>query len=153
MFALPSDSLYYSTDLFSLIISPFKSHCVIRMDLHINEVTTHHIPLTYSILKDVLPSILKCVCFNQDNNPFSEEVKKTEIGHLFEHIVLEYLSLLTCQKKKDTAVFNGSTYWDWDTDNRGTFHITIDAKNDDYDILRESLDKSIHLLTSILRSN
>lgn len=116
-------------------------------------VNTREYPATFSILQKLLPSILKSRCFNEDNIPFFEEVRGTEIGHLFEHILLEYLCELKLLKGYSNVVFSGTTNWNWYREPRGIFHITIDCTDADWDIFPIALRKSVALLTLIMGSS
>lgn len=141
-----------TNDLFTLAIAQKYAKTEITMQLHIPLVNTHSLPQTYTLLKKHLPRVLKTSCFNDDNLPFYKEVKHTEIGHLFEHILLEYL----CQEKLDTgcrrAVFRGVTDWDWMKDSWGVFHITVSIGYTDPQVFRVALEKSTFLLCLLLRS-
>ncbi|KKR25220.1 MAG: hypothetical protein UT56_C0002G0034 [Candidatus Levybacteria bacterium GW2011_GWB1_39_7] len=57
-------------------------------------IETDQLPKTFEILNKMLPSIFKSKCYNDKNLPFFIEVRSTEIGHLFEHIMLEYICQL-----------------------------------------------------------
>lgn len=138
---------------FSLNIKKSLHNTLITMNLFIPVMNTAHIPHTYALLKKMLPTILMSKCFNEENLPFSQEVKKTEIGHLFEHILLEYLCELKLAKGYSEAVYAGRTNWNWKVDPYGTFHIIIDAGSEDTDILPEALERSINLLKIILQEN
>src|SRR5690554_307945 len=60
--------------------------------------TTAAFPHVVSILDQHIPSIFTGTCFNERNVPFREEVIDTELGHLFEHLVIEYLFLQNPEK-------------------------------------------------------
>lgn len=113
-------------------------------------VNTRHLPATASILKTNLPSVLESKCFNEEKLPFAIEVTATEIGHLFEHILLTYL----CKKKVGQgarrATFRGVTDWNWKKDPWGTFHITIGAGAKEEDILMSAMTPTISLVTKVL---
>lgn len=116
-------------------------------------INTHGIPATKKILKSSLPSILRSKCFNENNFSFSREVKNTEIGHLFEHILLEYLCALKISAGHKDSVHNGLTSWNWKKDARGTFHITIDAGVKDREFLLLALEQAVNLTVKIMQSN
>lgn len=123
------------------------------MQLHTEYVTTEKITNTYRILEDHLPSILCSDCYNKSNLPFKYEVKKTEIGHLFEHILLEHLSLVTFNKTNTSKKYSGMTSWNWKNEKRGIFHIQIDIALTEKDLFINALKKSIQLLEKILIQN
>ena len=120
------------------------------MQLFIDEVTTARMPHVFPILKVKLPTILKSRCFNEKKLPFSKEVRKTEIGHLFEHILLEYLCKEKINLGHNEAIFSGLTKWNWNKENYGRFHISVDITIEEKDILYSALESSIHLLKQIL---
>ncbi len=116
-------------------------------------VNTRSIPETYDILNTSLPQIFRSKCFNDDKLPFSKEVQSTEIGHLFEHILLEYLCDYKFTKGYNDAVFTGETSWNWKKDPYGTFHIRVNSAHDDIDIFQKALKKTIILVSLIMRNN
>lgn len=113
-------------------------------------VNTSDIPSTYDVLQYFLPGVLNTECFNDQGLPFSREVKKTEIGHLFEHILLEYMCQLKIGKGYKSAIYAGRTKWNWERDPRGVFHIRINCTLKDADIFPPALEKSIKLMKIIL---
>lgn len=138
---------------FNLRIKQHKSFTAIRIKFFTEMVNTQDIPLTYSLLQKFLPSILQSRCYNPGNLPFFEEVKKTELGHLFEHILLEYLCTLKIQKGYKKATYKGRTYWDWSSDPRGTFHIITDSGNKDRAVISRAIIQSTELMNLILQGN
>lgn len=144
--------LTYKTDLFSLRVEQKIETTTITMHLFTSIVNTFYLPHTVTTLKTFLPSILRSTCFNDNNLPFAKEAKQTEIGHLFEHILLEYL----CEKKLSLGlrniVYNGVTEWNWQKDQRGIFYITIDTGSQEKHIFEDALQKSIVLISEILRT-
>lgn len=143
-------SIYHIDHLFSLKIKYHKQATRIIMSLHIPTVNTESIPETSDILSRYLPSVLESACFNDQHLPFSQEVYSTEIGHLFEHILLEYLCHYKLSKGHHDAEYSGVTQWDWKREPWGVFNITINTGFDDQDIIAESVDQSIKLLQIIL---
>ena len=137
-------------NLYSLSISQGEIQTIIVMTLHIPEVNTRDFPQTNNILKLYLPTILRSTCYNEDHLPFHKEVSRTEIGHLFEHILLEFLCIIKLEKGYNFVSYEGVTDWNWIRDPKGTFHITIKANSEELDILSEALDRSMSLLNGIL---
>jgi len=142
--------LLVSEKSYNLSIRHLTNQTSIKMALNTSYFHTTHLPSTYKILEDNLPSVLKTECFNDMGLPFDEEVKNTEIGHLFEHILLEYLCELKIRNGHKRAIFRGVTNWNWKKDARGTFHIFIDIDSKDVMFLDIALEKSIKLLNIIL---
>lgn len=144
---------YAVDDLFSLLVEHHVQNTRITMKLFTPTVNTRDIPWTYPFLKKHLPSILNAKCFNEENLPFSIEVRKTEIGHLFEHILLEHLCQEKLLKGYNRAMFSGNTKWNWKRDPWGMFHIYINMHASDIDIFPPALEKSMALLTMIIRND
>lgn len=142
-----------SENLYTLSINRKPHKTRILMRLLIPEVNTKAFPMTRQILGVYLPSIFTSICYNDDHLPFSEEVAETEVGHLFEHILLEYLCIIKLENGLDAATYEGVTDWNWIRDPKGTFHITIKAESDALDILNDALTRTITLTNIILTKN
>ena len=136
-------------DLFLLQIKHDKTYTRIDMRALSSTVNTIDLPQTFMILKKELPSILKSKCFNDKNLTFSREVRQTEIGHLFEHILLEYLCIQKLSLGFNHATYSGVTNWNWTEEAWGTFHITIDTGNEDEFLFVKALEKSTELMKKI----
>ena len=149
---LQNASVYSVEELFSLSIRHNLQNTHIIMKLLIPTVNTRDIPWTYTTLEKHLPSILRSTCFNEEKLPFSLEVRQTEIGHLFEHILLEFLCQGKLLKGHKRAIFSGNTQWNWRREPRGMFHIFVKMYPSDIDIFPEALEKSITLAKIILRN-
>jgi len=143
----------FSSDLFSA--SVYLAHQKTTIDMSVLGITvnTLQLPKTYQILKEQLPSILASKCFNDKGLPFRKEVYNTEIGHLFEHIMLEYLCDLKSEQGFSQVEYRGVTDWNWKVDEMGTFHISINSGIEDKNIIKGAFEKSIQLIRIILRSN
>lgn len=144
---------YTEQGLFELTVHPQTHQLVIDMRLFACAIHTNAIPQIVDILTVIHPSVLKTECFNEDNLPFSVEVQNTEIGHLFEHIMLAYLTDLQGERGDYNSVYNGVTKWNWIQEEEGTFHITIDAGYEDREVISDALKKSISLLRMLLEKN
>ncbi|MBI2420719.1 MAG: hypothetical protein HYV38_01395 [Candidatus Levybacteria bacterium] len=138
-------------DFYSLIVSPQKKETFITMSLNTAHFHTNAFPRTYSILEKTIPGIFRSKCFNDEDLPFSQEVLNTEIGHLFEHIILEYLCQIKLQKGAKKALYKGFTNWNCKKDKKVTFHIILYMNQAEQEIFAEALDKSIKVLDYILR--
>lgn len=136
--------------LFSLYTKTTAKKTRIRMESQTNKIYTKDLPRTTGVLKRFLPSIFHCECFNYNNHSFSEEVKNTELGHLFEHMLLEFLCLKKIEEGHDGAIFEGKTSWNWKKDKSGTFYIDINAGKNDFSIFNDALTKSINLAKAIV---
>ncbi len=144
---------FLNENLFLLEINQKLNETGIKMKLFTNYLNTQNLPKTHSTLRRVLPSILGSKCFNEKHLAFAEEVKSTEIGHLFEHILLEYLTKLKKLYDGKSVSFSGVTSWDWTKEERGVFHITISAGVKDAKIVEEALILSTQLLNKIIKSD
>ncbi len=151
--ALPSTLNSLQDDLFSLNYLPKTSGTDIVIRFNTKDFNTKNIPQTLGILKLHLPSIFFSKCYNPDNLPFTAEAAQTELGHLFEHILLEYLSDESISIYKDRLIFSGVTTWDWTKEEKGVFRINIAVGQNDKDIFLNALEKSVTLLKKILTSN
>lgn len=124
-----------------------------EMTLFVRQSHSHtkYFDSTYEILHTYLPCILNCECDNTLNLPFAEEVKQTEMGHLLEHILLEYL----CQEKLTagsvSAEFTGRTYWNIKQRAHTEFQIIIEKNAEDSQFFSLALKKSLHLLDKIFQ--
>lgn len=136
---------------FSLKVGIYESKSIICMRLFTDTVNTCNLPHTFETLKQLLPSVLYTECFNDEKLPFHEEVKNTEIGHLFEHVLLEYLCQISMTRGFRKVQFSGFTEWNWKRDPKGTFHITIDAGLEIADIFENAVEKSVKLICLLMQ--
>ena len=150
---LPVTVSSVQNNLFSLNLVQRTQEVAIDMRVSSSAVNTREFPQTLQLLSDYYPAVLKTECFNEENLPFSLEVQQTEIGHLFEHLLLSYLYELKVGRGYNDVIFNGITRWNWREDAAGTFHIFIDAGREDEDIFSLALEKSMKVLTLILTSS
>ena len=110
-------------------------------------MTTKSLTKTESVLIKYLPTIFSCQCFNDANNSFRDECKNTEIGHLFEHIMLEHLCIEKLADGNLNAEFEGRT--SWEKDNTNVFYIKIKAGKKEIKTIQKAFTKSINLLEKI----
>lgn len=141
---------YHANDSFALSVGHSDLQTDIVMELYHSQVNTKFFPKTTEILDRLLPSIFHSKCFNSARYSFRREVIHTEIGHLFEHILLEYICVVKLEWGMKDPLHNGVTQWDWDTEKRGIFHITIDSGVRDKQILQIALERSTGLLLKII---
>jgi hypothetical protein len=138
------------SESFHLLVCQDISRLTIIMQLLTQAVNTRHIPNTVSLLQEYCPSVLKTTCFNEYNIPFRREVKATEIGHLFEHILLEQLCIEKLEMGCRSAEYSGRTYWNWVKEPRGLFKIYIDATFSDHQYITHALDRTVHITEKVL---
>lgn len=141
---------YHTKNLFLLSVNPGIRKTKIEMKFMMDLLNTAELPNTFDELKDSLPSIFQSECFNEGKLPFRDEVRNTEIGHLFEHILLEYLTKFKKLYDNEKKSFSGVTSWDWVKNKRGTFNIKINTGSSDSHIFEEAVEKSIVLLRKII---
>ncbi len=122
------------------------------MHMHIPFVNTRDFSYTLNFLKEKFPSVLSTKCFNSKNLPFVVEVEQTEVGHLFEHVLLDQLCFMKMDNGSNRAEFSGRTSWNWEKDPIGVFHITLNLKKQDLEFLNAALKKTIALIESLLSS-
>src|SRR5258708_18437320 len=144
---------YFVENLFSLAIQQKRTSTQITMDVHYNRLNTSELPTLIEVLQENLPSVLQTTCYNDLNLPFNEEVRNTEIGHLFEHILLEYLCQHKIAKEATRATYAGRTRWNWHRDPLGRFHIHLNCGKKDADILPVALESTVSLMKTILGYN
>lgn len=145
-----SQTPFLRNDFFSLQVTSGKIKTAIRMRLFTGTVNTSELKHTCKLLKKELPSIFSSTCYNEENLPFAQEVLRTEIGHLFEHILLEYLCQEKLEKGHVNVSFEGVTNWNWLKDPYGTFRISISLGLNEEEILFPAMTKSASLLLKIL---
>lgn len=145
---LPAKRFY--SKYFTLSYMHLEKETLVYMRMHGDIVNTAELPETLKILSSYLPRIFTSKCFNKKRFSFKREAKRTEIGHLLEHIVLEYLCEEKMKISSKNIVFSGVTSWDWTRDEFGTFHITIDSKVSDRELFARALEKGILLLNHII---
>lgn len=131
---------------FLLEVLPGEPETIIEFSMAYPIVRTGCLPKTVTILSEKLPGVLKTTCFNDAGLPFEEEAKDTEIGHLFEHILIQYL-----YEELDYK-FKGVTQWNWNINKRGTFQISIFSENPYTQELQEAVDKAAVLTDEIILS-
>lgn len=124
-----------------------------KMQLFTPFVNTKDLPSTLNFLSKEFPPVLKTKCFNDKNLPFIKEVQATELGHLFEHILLEQIFLMKSLNSSRDFQVNGRTSWNWGKDKSGIFHITVDAGFEDKLYVKESLVNSIHLTERLCKNH
>ena len=140
----------YITPHFALVVKQKAFITYMDLDVFGSHVNTSQLNTTVELLKKNLPSIFMSKCFNEKNLPFFKEVENTEIGHLFEHILLEFLYEIKKGQGRFPAIHNGITKWNWVLEKRGTFHIEIDCGIEDREILTVAIEKSIALVERVL---
>lgn len=145
--------LTIKNNYYDLSLQLSRESLSMRMFVKLPFYTTSHLPYTVAILQRELPCILKCQCFNRRNLPFIDEVRNTELAHLFEHIFLEYLCDLKYADSSEPLSYSGLTTWNWGRDPIGTFYIEINADTNDYQYVIPAIERTNQLMMHILETN
>lgn len=148
-----SKKLFYHSPLLSLSLIQKRYTTLLTLEMFDTRINTRHLPLTVNYLERHFPTVLDTQCFNEEGLSFREEVKETEIGHLFEHIIIDELCLLKLDSGFDFATYNGNTSWNWEREKEGLFHIIIDIGSSDNNLLEKALDKAIFFLELLFRES
>lgn len=128
-----------------------SDHCEFVMCPHPDYLTTKSYSNVSSDLDTHLPVIFKCQCFNSTGKTFRDEVTDTEMGHLFEHILLEYLCDVKAESGQKKVQHYGRTYWNRPHQEEGTFVIHINATDSDLGHLDTALARTHDLMSRLLR--
>ncbi len=83
-----------------------------------------HIP---RILFRMFPHMATQRCHNDAGHSFRREAQATEIPHLFEHLIMEIQNQV---RRGIGPPFAGETRWNWTTDPRGRFYVTVNYDNE-----------------------
>jgi hypothetical protein len=143
---LKENSLYTlktqkSTDAISLSMKIDTNSCP--------SMYTRDFPHTTKVLQQYYPDVFYTSCFNQKNLPFAEEVKDTELAHLFEHILIQKMTDFS-RHESGIIIYDGWTTWDWYENEVGTFNITISSINMDVSNFYKAIEPSIALFNKII---
>ncbi len=142
-----------SHTLFDYIISQRPDHAEITIQFFTSFYTTRPVPQTLPLLELMLPRIFAHKCFNNFNRSFKKEAAETELGHLFEHILLEFLCQYKfSEEKKRTIRLKGLTEWNWVHDPKGIFYISLNSTITDAYLLQKALTKTSEIMETILLS-
>jgi hypothetical protein len=86
---------------------------------------TSQVPHVPRLLFRLIPSLAQHTCHNDLGLTFRQECRRTEIPHLFEHLIIELQS-----QAQPEEVLRGETEWNWRVDPRGRFHVFVDYENE-----------------------
>ncbi len=136
---------FYTSNTFTLRIKHTGLETKMIMRINNNIINTKMLPRTLETIKKTIPSVLRSTCYNDNNTPFYKEVLRTEIGHLFEHILIEYMCLIKMQTGALAAEYSGVTKWNWVVHPVGSFHITVSSGKEDLLYFSEAIKKTISL--------
>lgn len=102
-------------EISSVTFFPRHTRITVRFRHHLY---SSHLPGLASHLLAMLPSLREHFCINRRGLTFEEELKETEMGHVFEHVVLAVLALRGVATR-------GQTTWNWQRDPIGMFQVTV----------------------------
>ena len=140
------------TSNFSLLVRS-KSHATILiLQFFNNAISTKQFPRTLELLKMHAPKVLHTKCFNPSHLTFKKEVVNTELGHLFEHILLSFLCEEKIRAGADRAFFDGVTLWNWSRYPKGNFKIVVSGRIEKT-ILHAALLQTIHVIELLLSAS
>lgn len=140
----------YNSDYYKILLFPNEKLLEIKLEMLTPYVNTSKLRHTYNFFEKNLPSILKSQCFNENNYNFSQEIINTELGHLFEHILLENLCKEKLLNGHKNASFSGYTSWNWKIEKPGNFNIKINIEPADKIYLDSALEKTCELFIRLL---
>jgi len=150
--SVPLSALNYSSPNLTLTAELNRRQTRFNLEVLHPIVNTKDLPQTVQLLRCHCPAVLDTECSNSLNLPFKEEVKATEVAHLFEHIILQHM----CQEKIKagyySAEFSGRTIWETDASPLHYFVIETSISKVHLPFLRPALKKSLALLELILDS-
>lgn len=140
----------YNSSIFQLKYTFQDNTMALHMQMLLPHVSTGSIPNNVEFLAKNCPGVLKTQCFNEQNLPFFIEVKNTELGHLFEHLLLHQLCSKKISKGHNQAEFKGVTQWDWEKEPYGSFRITINLSREDLKFFTKSLRATITVFEKLV---
>jgi hypothetical protein len=148
----PASEHLESHKFFTLLVQVKDEEVHIEMKLSTDILNTCLLPQTLQTLRTNFPSVLKTECFNEENLSFQEEVQRTEIGHLFEHILLESLCLEEMAEGKHESTFSGRTDWNWEKEHLGVFHIFVNSGKAIAHLLPNAMKTAVHQTELVLET-
>lgn len=113
------------------------------------DVYTSYYPHMYKVLLKEIPDVLRTECFNENNLSFKQEVLNTELGHLFEHILIQKMSDIKMEKGEYTT-FDGRTSWDWKANSYGTYNIWLNLVVGDRIDFNKALFETIEIFNKVI---
>lgn len=101
----------------SITFLPRHTRLTVRFRHHLY---SGQLPELANSLLRMLPQLREHLCYNRNGVPFIEELYDTELGHVFEHVILEIL-------RRRGLHLRGQTTWNWHRDPLGTYNVTINT--------------------------
>lgn len=142
----------YNSSAFELKYSFENDTMTLYLQILLPHVSTSAVPHAIKFLTQHSPGVLRTKCFNDAGLPFFIEAKNTELGHLFEHLLLDQLCYKKISNGHESAEFRGITQWDWENEPYGSFRITIHLPSEDLSFFAKSLQSTITIFEKFIES-
>lgn len=136
------------TPHFSFTVTHRQKSVVLSMQVHNGQHNTDCFCDVVGFLRKQAPDVLETTCFNPNNLPFCKEVEKTELGHLFEHVLITFLCDEAIKNGAKAVEYDAVTEWNWLKNPVGSFEIEIKAVLDDA-LLLPALEKTTSLVSQL----
>lgn len=121
-------------------VTYFPRHTKITVRFR-HQLYSSQVPELANNLLTMIPSLRNHLCENRNGLRFEEEVRDTELGHVFEHVVLALLHARGYHLR-------GHTTWNWHREPLGTYQVTINTGKKL--LIKESLLLAQAILTNAL---
>ena len=108
----------------SVTVCSDRVDVVVRVD-GMNEMRTSLDAEVADRALGVLPGLASHRCSTSRERAFAEELRDTEIPHLFEHVVLELMA-----EAGSPRDLKGETAWDFRRDGHGVFRVSVEYDDD-----------------------
>jgi hypothetical protein len=115
-------------------------------------LSTKDIKNVRELIEFYYPSVLTTKCHNPNHLSFEKEVENTPLAHLFEHILIQNIKEIQEEGKESVCCLpavSARTKWNWNSDPRGVFHITISGCALESVLLELAINRSIAIYNSI----
>lgn len=140
----------YSSNNFRVTGMQMAEKVMLVQEIYNPAIYTKDLPATVEVLSKNVPSIFANRCYNGRKFSFKKEVENTEVGHLFEHLILECLKILAFGKY-GKADFKGQTFWDWKTEKERKFNIVVYSDQNYKDIFEIALKRAVVIMEEIYK--
>jgi hypothetical protein len=147
-----SPNPFTRTDFLEYYYSHSEKVTFIKIKFNLPFFNTSDLPQTFNFLKNRFPGVLTTECFNQDGLPFNQEVTATELGHLFEHILIRKIYDLKKEAGEENFIVDGRTDWDWKKEEKGIFNIFISSGEENLNYFEQALNETVSLFENLIYS-
>lgn len=139
-----------SSNFFEYQYNHSTASTFIKIRFNLPFFTTVNIPQTFTFLQQQFPGVLTTQCFNGAGLPFIQEVNATELGHLFEHILIRKIYDLKKIAGEDNFIVEARTDWDWKKEDRGVFNIFVKWGHQNFVLFDQALEETSILFENLL---